>query len=139
MQRTFSSPGLHFGTVTVTDPTGRSATATAAVRVSFPPFNGVTIGTGKFRASKKRVVKLRLGCPAGTVGACAGTLSLDGGRAAFSIPPGTTRSVPVKLPKSKLKLLRKRKKQKLTATAVAHDANGTPRTSRAKVTLLAPR
>jgi hypothetical protein len=139
IQRTFSTPGLHIGTVTVSDSSGRSATAAATVRVSFPPFGGVVIGAGKYRASKSGAVKLKLTCGGGTAGSCAGTLSVDGGRASFSIPPGTTRAVKVKLPRSKLKTLRKRKKQKLTATAAAHDANGTPRTSTAKVTLLAPR
>jgi hypothetical protein len=139
IQRTFSTPGLHVGTVTVSDPSGRSATAAATVRVAFPPFNGVSIARGKFRASRKGALKLKLTCAAGTAGACAGTLGVDGGRASFSIPAGVTRAVAVKLPKSKLKTLRKKKKQKLTATAAAHDANGTPRTSTAKVTLLAPR
>jgi hypothetical protein len=139
VQRTFSTPGLHFGTVTVSDPSGRSVTATAAVRIAFPPFNGVTIAGGKFRASKRGALKLKVSCPGGTAGSCAGTLNLDGGRTSFAIAPGVTKFVTVKLPRAKLKTLRKRKKQKLTVTAAAHDANGTPRTSTAKVTLLAPR
>jgi hypothetical protein len=139
VQRTFSTPGLHFGAVTVSDSSGRSATAAASVRIAFPPFNGVTIAQGKFRASKKGAVKLKLTCAGGTAGFCAGTLSFDGARAAFSIPPGSTRSVTVKLPRSKLKTLRRKKKQKLIATAAAHDANGTGRTSSAKLTLLASR
>jgi PKD domain len=138
VQRTFSTPGLHFGIVTVSDSSGRSASASAAVRVRFPPFNGVTITGGKVRASKKGVVKVKLACPSGTAGVCAGTLSLDGGKSSFSIAPGGAKSVSIRLPASKLRLLRKRKKQKLTATVVAHDANGTPRTSKAKLTLLAP-
>ncbi|HEY0633218.1 MAG TPA: PKD domain-containing protein [Thermoleophilaceae bacterium] len=139
LQRTFSTRGLHVGTVTVTDSTGRSATAAASVLVVYPPFAGVTIAAGKVRASKKGGVKVKVGCTAGTVGACTGTLGLDGGRTGFSIPPGATRSVTVKLSKSKLKLLRRKKSQKVTATATAHDSNGTPRTSTAKLTLLAPR
>jgi hypothetical protein len=138
VQRTFSTPGLHFGTVTVTDPSGRSATATASAVVAFPPFAGVAIGAGKVRASKKGVLKVKVSCPLGTAGLCAGTLGVDGGNAAFSMPPGAQRSVAVKLPKSKLKLLRKKRKQKLTATAAARDANGTPKTSTVKLTLLAP-
>jgi hypothetical protein len=139
VQRTFSTPGLHFGTVTVTDSTGRSASATAAVRVAFPPFNGVTIAGGKVRASKKGVLKVKLSCPPSTAGACIGTLSLDGGKTSFSIPRGVPRTVSVKLPKRSLRALRKKRKQKLTATVAAHDANGTPRTTKLKLTLLAPR
>jgi hypothetical protein len=139
LQRTFSTRGLHFGTVTVSDSTGRSATAAASVVVVFPPFAGVTVGTGKVRASKKGGVKVKVSCPAGTVGSCAGTLALAGAKASFSILPGATRTVTVKLSKSKLKTLRKKKRLKVTATAVAHDVNGTARTSTAAVTLLAPR
>src|SRR4051794_7333211 len=139
VQRTFSTPGLHFGTVTVTDSTGRSASAAAAVRVAFLPFNGVTIAGGKVRASKKGVLKVKLSCPPSTAGACTGTLTLDGGKRSFSIPRGVPSTVTVKLPKSALKVLRRKKKQTLTATAAAHDANGTPRTTKLKLTLLAPR
>ena len=139
VQRTFSSPGTHFGTVTVTDATGRSATATASVFVAFPPFAGVTIAKGKARASKKGALKVNLSCPAGTVGSCAGTLTLDGARANFSIPAGATKAVTVKLSKAKLKALRRKKRQSFTASAVAHDVNGVARTSTARLTLLAPR
>src|SRR3954468_3562404 len=116
VQRTFSTPGLHFGTLTVTDSTGRSTSATAAVRVAFPPFNGVTIAGGKVRASKKGVVRVKLSCPPGTAGACIGTLSLDGAKTSCSIPRGVPRTVALKLSKRALKLLRKKKKQQLTAT-----------------------
>jgi PKD domain len=139
VQRTFSTPGIHFGTVTVSDGTGRSATATASVFIAYPPFAGVAIGRGRVRASRKGAVKLTVSCPATTVGRCAGTLTLDGARASFSLPAGASKPVTVKLPKSKLKTLRKKRRQTFTAVAVAHDANGTSRTSTAKLTLLAPR
>ena len=139
VQRTFSTPGIHFGTVTVTDNTGRSATATASVFIAYPPFAGVAIGHGKVRASRKGAVKLSMSCPATTVGRCAGTLTLDGARASFSMPAGASKPVTVKLSKSKLKTLRKKRRQTFTAVAVAHDANGTARTSTARLTLLAPR
>jgi hypothetical protein len=109
------------------------------VFVSYPPFPGVTIGAGKVRASKTGAVKVKVTCPAGSVGSCSGTFSLAGAKVAFSVLPGRSKSVTVKLSKARLKALRKKKHQKLTATATAHDANGTPKSSRAKITLLAPR
>jgi hypothetical protein len=139
VQRTFSSPGIRFGTVTVTDTSGRSATATASVFVAYPPFAGVAIGHGKVRASRKGAVKVNASCPASTVGRCAGTLTLDGARVGFSIPAGGFKVVTLKLSKTKLKALRKKRRQTFTAVAIAHDANGTSHTSSAKLTLLAPR
>jgi hypothetical protein len=143
LQRSFSAAGLHFGTVTVSDSTGRSATATAAVFVTAPPppaqFAGVTIAKQKVRATKKGAVKVKVGCPAGTAGSCAGALTLGGQKATFSIAPGAANSVTVKLSKAKLKALRKAKRLNITATAVAHDANGSSKTSTGKLTLLAPR
>jgi hypothetical protein len=143
LQRSFSAAGLHFGTVTVSDSTGRSATATAAVFVSAPPpppqFAGVSIAKQTVRATKKGGVKIKVGCPAATAGACAGTLTLGGQKATFSIAPGAANSVTVKLSKAKLKALRKAKRLDITATAVAHDANGSSKTSTGKLTLLAPR
>jgi hypothetical protein len=138
VQRTFSTPGLHFGTLTVSDSTGRSATATASVSIAYPPFAGVAIGHGRVRASRTGAVKLNLSCPATTVGRCAGTLTLDAARAGFSLPAGASKPVAVKLSKSRLKTLRKRKQQNFTAVAVAHDNNGTSHTSSARITLLAP-
>ena len=145
VQHAFSSPGAHFGAVTVTDPTGRADTATAGVFVTVPVttpppiFAGVTIAKQTVRVSKKGVAKVQVGCPAATVGACAGTLALAGGRAAFSIAPRLIRNVTVRLSKGKLGALRKKKRLKVSATALAHDVNGSSKTSTGKITLLAPR
>lgn len=149
VQHAFATAGVHSGTVTVTDSTGRAATATATVSVQAvpppPPFGGVTIKTRKVRESKKGVVVVIVGCPARTAGSCAGTLTLTGpgvkklGQAAFAITPGATRKVSVKLSKSVLSALRKAKRLKATATAVAHDANASPKRTSGKLTILAPR
>ena len=61
------------------------------------------------------------------------------GLATFAIAHGLTRTVSVKLSKSQLKALRKAKRINATATAVAHDANVSRKTSSGKLTLLAPR
>jgi PKD domain len=139
VQRTFLTPGVHFGTLTVTDTTGLTSTATATVFVAYPPFPGVAVRHGKVRASRRGAVKLDVSCPATTAGRCAGTLTLDGARSTFSIPAGASKPVKVKLSKAKLKTLRRRRRQTFTARVVAHDANGTSRTSTARLTLLAPR
>jgi hypothetical protein len=148
-QHAFATAGVHSATVMVTDSTGRATTATATVSVQAvpppPPFGGVTIKTRKVRATKKGLVFVIVGCPARTAGSCAGTLSLTGsglkklGQAAFAIPPGSTRKVSVKLSKSALRGLRKAKRLKVTATAVAHDANASPKRTSGKLTILAPR
>jgi hypothetical protein len=138
VQHSFSTQGTHFGTVTVTDSTGRSTTATAAVLVHLP-FAGVTIPKQKVRASKKGKVPVKVSCRATTVGACAGTLTLGGGRKVFTIRPGRTGTVTVKLSTAKLNMLRKKAQLKLTATARARDSLGAKKTTTGGLTVLAPR
>lgn len=142
VQHTFATPGLHFGTVTVTDSTGRSATATTSVTVPKPPplFTGVTIAKQKVRASKEGVVKVKLRCPPSATGSCRGTLTLLGKGAGFRIAPRRTASVAIKLPGRKLKLLRRRGTLRATARASARDASGgAAKRSSGKITLLRPR
>jgi PKD domain len=142
LQRTFSSPGLHFGTVTVTDSTGRSATSTASVVLPAPgppAFPGAVLAPQRVRASKGRLVKVVVGCPAEAIGSCAGTLSMAGRQLTFFHAPGTTHKLGVKLSKKAFKKLKKKKRLNFTATAVAHDANGSAKMSTAKITVLKPR
>jgi hypothetical protein len=145
VQHTFSVPGPHFGTVTVTDSTGRSATATASLVVPVPsvvpapPFPGVTIPSTRLRVSKNRLVRVAVGCPAAAVGSCAGTLTLAGKTASFFYAPGSKHKLTLKLSKKTFKKLKKKKKLAATARAVAHDGNGSRHTTVAKVTLLRPR
>jgi hypothetical protein len=143
VQHAFTAPGTHFGTVTVTDATGRAATATASVLVTAPPlppkFAGVRIAKQRVRVSKRGAAPVKVGCPARAVGACTGGLTLLGRTAKFTIAPGKTKAVRVKLSKAKLKALRKRKRLTATATARAHDAGGAAKTTHGKVTLLSPR
>jgi hypothetical protein len=147
--RAFSTAGLHFATVTVTDSTGRSSTATATVRVTtavLPAFAGVAIPSRQtVKVSRQRVAGVKLSCPGGTVGACAGTLTLTRssghklGAASFSIARGVSRKVSVKLSASAFNSLRKSKRQNSTAVSVAHDANGTSKRTTRAIKLVAPR
>ncbi|MEA2410664.1 MAG: hypothetical protein QOC77_1225 [Thermoleophilaceae bacterium] len=144
VQHAFATPGNHFGTVTVADSTGRTATATAAVVVTAPPppppgFPGVAIKKQSVRVSKKGAAPVKVLCPASTAGACTGTLKLLGGSAKFTIPAATTKKVTVKLAKAKLGTLRKKKRLTATATGVARDAAGATKTTHGRITLLSPR
>jgi hypothetical protein len=140
--RAFSAPGLHVGTVTVTDSTGRSTKASALATVAapaLPAFAGVSVGSGRLRVSKQRLVRVAVGCPAGVVGSCAGSLSLAGSKASFFFAPKSKHKLAVKLSKATFKKLKKRKKLAATARAVAHDGNASAHTTTAKITLLRPR
>ncbi len=144
LARTFSASGVHFGTVTVTDSTGRSSTATASVFVAEPsppgpiPFAGVTIAKQTVRASKKGVVAVKVGCPAATAASCTGTLRLGGGSKAFSIKSAATRKVSVRLSRKTRKQLARNKRLHLRASAKAHDGNGSARNSSGQITVLRP-
>ena len=140
----FSSPGSHFGIVTVTDSTGRSATAAVSVAITkpapSPAFAGVKIAKQTVRVSRRGVAAVKVACPASTAaGPCTGGLTLAGRRASFKIATGKTKKVAVKLSKPTLKTLRKHGRLHTTATARAHDAAGAAKTTHGKVTLLTPR
>jgi hypothetical protein len=139
VQHTFAKPGPHSGTVTVTDSTGRSATATASVVVPAPPFGGVSVGSGRLRVSKQRLVRVAVGCPASAVGLCAGRFTLAGKSVSFFFSPKSKHKLSVKLSKATFKKLKKKKQLAATARAVAHDGNGSAHTTTAKITLLRPR
>jgi PKD repeat protein len=134
VQHAFSTAGLHAGTVTVRDSTGRTSTATALVRVSRSPvpFAGVSIPKQNVKVSKKGVAKVKVRCPAAARGRCSGTLKLAAklrkrktiGSKAFSIKPGATGAVNVKLSKAARGRLRKNHRLNATATATAKDASG---------------
>jgi hypothetical protein len=146
--RGFSTAGLHFGTVTVTDSTGRSTSATTTVRVSAPrppKFAGVGIPNQTVKVSKQGLTKVKLRCPADTVGACTGKLTLtrasdkNMGAANFAIARGATRTVTVKLTKRARAALKKAKRLNATAKSTAHDTNGTTKRSSGTIKLVAPR
>jgi hypothetical protein len=104
-----------------------------------PKFAGMKIAKQTVRVSKRGAAPVKVGCPARAVGACTGTLTLLGRAGKFTMAPGKTKAVRVKLTKAQLKALRKKKRLAATATARAHDAGGAAKTTHGKVTLLSPR
>jgi hypothetical protein len=109
----------------------------------FDPFAGVTLGKQKARV-KKRKTRVSVGCPAGTPPPCAGTLTLTykqgkktatAGSAPFSIDPGATLKLKVKLSRRALRLLEDRGKLKMNTSAAATDGLGTSATSTGKLRL----
>jgi hypothetical protein len=147
-ERGFSRAGLHFAAVTVTDSTGRSTTAVAAVRVTrpeLPPFAGVTIPKQTVRVSRSGVAGVKLRCPIGTVGACSGTVTLGRagdrrmGAASVAIARGATRKVTVKLTRRGRAALKKAKRLNATVTVAGRDANGTGHRTKGTIKLVAPR
>jgi hypothetical protein len=134
VQHPFGSAGRHFGTVTVTDATGRASIATAVVTTTaLPrPFAGVTVGKQTVRVSRKGVAKVKVKCPKAARGSCAGTLRLTArlrkratiGSKRFSIKAGATRAVSVKLSKRARARLRRNGRLNAVATGTAKDASG---------------
>jgi hypothetical protein len=95
-----------------------------------------------------RFVTLRLRCPAGTVGGCAGRTRLSArrqaaavtlGKAVFSSAPGGRTSVRIRMSAAGRRLLATVRRLGATATTAAHDEAGRSRTTVAVVTIRAPR
>jgi hypothetical protein len=126
------------------------------------PFAGVALLTKTYKVDKKRNVLVDVTCPVTAVGNCVGkdTLTTAGkvrarpvaarrkkkkarilklGSANFSIPPGTTRKLKIKLSKKAFTLLKQKKRLKAIETVVAHDSRNVSKTAKAKVTLKAPK
>jgi hypothetical protein len=146
-EHAFSRRGLHSATVTVTDSTGRSTTAAVTVRVGAPErpsFAGVAIPPQTVKVSKKGLAKVRLRCPADTVGACSGKLTISRaadrnmGSVAFAIARGGTRGVTVKLTTRARTALLKAKRLNATVRSSAHDTNRTTKGTSRTIKLVAP-
>jgi hypothetical protein len=139
-----------------------SATPTAGGGTGNGVFAGLKVLIKSVRVDSKGRASIKVSCPAAAQGNCAGTLSMAArvtvvtgsnaarrkrkrktyklGSARFSVKPGKTASVRLKLPKRSLRLLRKRKKLKATVTAVAHDATTSKnKTTKRTITLKAPK
>ena len=103
------------------------------------PFAGMTILTKSVRVDRKGRAAIKLTCPVGTAGACTGKLSLKtkkgAGSKTFTIAPGKTASIRVKLSKAARKTLKKKHKLRLSIIATAHDSNGSAKTVMGKLTL----
>ena len=158
----FTTPGAHFATVTATDSGGAVTTRTVLVRtipvapvaaaeVPVPPdvvAPRFSLLDRSLRVSKTRRVALRVRCAAGEPEACRGTISLRvrprGRRAtqvvassAFTVAPGTTRTVRPRLRAAGAKLLRRTGRLRVTVTIDARDQAGNRRVERRTLTLRA--
>jgi methylglyoxal synthase len=107
-----------------TDDGGDQATPPPAAK-----FTGVAIAGGSVKV-KRGVATVKVTCPATAQVACDGKLTLKLGRGAigsktFSVKPGKSKSVHVRISRTAKKRLAKRGKLRVTATAVARDARGT--------------
>ncbi len=87
----------------------------------------VVLGPAKLRVSRAGTVALRVTCSADAVGSCKGTVSLAGGKAAFSLAAGATTTV-------RLRVRATAKKVVVKASAI--DLLGNTRTSARAVTLV---
>jgi hypothetical protein len=110
-------------------------------------FAGATLVSTRLH-SGGRFVTLRLRCPPGTVGRCAGHTRLSArrqaaavtlGNAGFSSAPGRQTSIRIRMSASGRRLLATRHRLGATATTAAHDEAGRSRTTVAAVTIRALR
>jgi len=120
-----------------------SNTSTPCATAPPAPFAGVSFSTRIVTVDRHGRALVHLRCPAGTDGSCQGTLTLSAargtarfGRTPFKIMSAKTGAVPVKLSSGALRALRRHRKLHALATAVAHDAHGTARTTTSQVTLV---
>ena len=115
------------------------------------PFAGVTVLHPEARMSRKGVVRVALACASATVRSCSGTLELRArlpkAKAAtriariapFSVLPGRSRGVFVKLLAASRRALARRTAIRTTLRAVAADGQGLQRTRTVPLKLRLPR
>jgi hypothetical protein len=117
-------------------------------------FLGVQVHSQILTVLKNGTVKVKIQCPPSALGNCVGSVTLKWlgaitvsvkhkkrvltiGRARFSIAAGHTGTVTIKLSKTALKLLARKRKLHVLGKVVAHDTRGVPKTSSATVALKA--
>jgi hypothetical protein len=163
----FTAVGTHSGTVTVIDPTGLRAQASASAGVAARPGGGgpggggevasadrtppaFSLGRGALRLTRRNRVVVPVSCAAREPEACAGTLTLvtnrrlgrrvlTFGRARFSAAPGRTARVTVKVSKRKARLLRRKRRLSVRLSATARDRAGNQASARRTATLVIAR
>jgi PKD domain len=165
-QHAFTSAGAHTATLTITDPTGLTGAAQATVTVnaaapaptsaptpatppSARPFAGVRLVSTRLSVAR-RVITLKLTCPAATVGHCSGRTKLTArrrrtssragspvtlGRATFSIAAGTRARVRVRVSRAGRRRLAGVRRLRGTATNAARSGTGESKTTVAAVTI----
>jgi hypothetical protein len=127
-----------------------------------PPFAGLVLHGQTLTVGTNGKVTLNVPCPAAALGNCTGTDTLKTtgpvslrvvaakakkkkakvltlGHAHFSIAPGKTGKVTIKLSKTAFKYLKKKHKLKVLEIVVAHDSRNVAKTSQTKITLKAPK
>jgi hypothetical protein len=127
-------------------------TAPAATGGQQPPpgsFAGVKLLSSRL-ALKRGVIVVKLSCPAGTAGKCAGVTKLTArrprtasraattvglGRAAFSISAGGQAKAKVKVSRAGRRLFAHTRRLRGRAASAAHDAAGLSKTTSARVTI----
>jgi hypothetical protein len=108
-------------------------------------FNGITLFPRTVRVTRKGVAALKLKCPAAALVSCAGAETILLGKTrklgsmAFTIAPGKTAKVKVKLKRKARKLLARKRKLTTRQVVVSHDSRNLPVTTRGKLTLKAPK
>ena len=109
------------------------------------PFSGVAVLTARVKPGRGGRIRLRLGCADATIGRCGGVLTLVAvlrsdtqarriGSAGFSLAPGATRRVRIRLSAAALRRLR-RGRLRATLYAAARDGQGLTATSTSPVKL----
>jgi len=104
----------------------------------------MALATRAVKMSSRRVVRLRLTCPATEPGGCLGSVRLETrgrkmrlGKSSFQIAGGTTARVAVNLSKQAGRLVRKRRRVQVRAVVQARDKLGNGRTAYARLILKA--
>jgi plastocyanin len=150
----FATAGPHTVHLQVVDDHGKgSAVAAATVVVpappsgggggggSAPPFAGVKLSVTKVKVGANRIAAIRVACPAGAAGGCAGKLTLADrakrvASKSFTAAAGKAATVKLRLSAAEARKLRRRHRLRLTLTIASHDGAGHVAPVRtAKVTL----
>jgi hypothetical protein len=151
VSHSFATPGSHTARVTVTDATGLTAAASVTVTITAasdpspvgrsphagdqtPP--SVGLGRSGLRLTGAGRIAVPISCGRSETEACAGTITLTTrrrilrgrtltfGRAAFTVQPGQTVRVPLKVSKRNARLVRRWSSLKVTLAAVVRDSSG---------------
>lgn len=140
--------GLRPGTtyhyrVVATSSAGTSTGADRTFTTAKPPFAGAFAPTQTDKMNQSGYVEVKVVCPAGTAGACAGTLTITYNGTTISDPSfragsGRTVHVRVHLTPHGQSLVRAHGRLDTHAVVKSHDRYGTRRTRVSRVTIVAP-
>jgi hypothetical protein len=127
-------------------PTPKGPNTSKPCTTTHSPFAGIGFVSRTVTVNRHGRARVRLRCPTGTDGFCQGRLVLGPGkgrtrfgRARYKISSGETATMAVKLSSAALRALRRHGKLQAVATAVAHDAAGTSKTTTSRLRLVVAR